>query len=303
VTAGRGRAGFTLLELIIALTIGLVVLTTATALAASSWQSVRGVTLRDGVTRNARYVAVTLQRDVQETGVALASSTDFGTLAIFGDTVAILRVPFAPTESNQYGLNTANFANGVCGVSCLDISTAAAGGGVPDFVPGDIARVQISNTRRLTYVTAVSAVTGGYRVQFNGGTRLLHHAAGIGGVAITAGTFVQKLGVVIYYRAGTQLMRATGLSAALAPQGESIATGVQAFTPRLVFTDGTIAAQADSGSDAIATNDYDDIAALRVQATIQGDRTDPRVNSGRPVIKQLQWWFAPRNLIYERNRI
>ncbi len=81
-----------------------------------------------------------------------------------------------------------------------------------------------------------------------------------------------------------------------------VATGVQAFTARLVFTDDSLVAQADSGSDGNAVNDYDDIAALRVQATIQGDRTDPRVNGGLPVTKQLQWWVAPRNLIYERNR-
>jgi prepilin-type N-terminal cleavage/methylation domain-containing protein len=298
----RHRAGFTLLELIIALSIGLVVLTTATALAAGTWQSVRGVTLRDGVTRNARYVAATLQRDVQETGVDLSSAADFGTLATYGDTIVILRVPYAPAAPTQYGINPANFANGVCGAACLDISTGA-GNPVPDFVAGDLARVQISNTRRLIYVTAVSAVAGGYRVRFNAATRLLHHAAGLGGVVVTAaGTFVQKVGVVMYYRTGTQLMRATSLSAGLVPQGELIATGVQLFTPRLVFTDGNVVAQADSGTDANATNDYDDIAALRVAATIQGDRTDPRVNNGQPVIKQLQWWFAPRNLIYERNR-
>jgi hypothetical protein len=131
----------------------------------------------------------------------------------------------------------------------------------------------------------------------------MHHAAGIGGVVVAAaGTFVQKVGLVMYYRSGTQLMRATKLSGALVPQGETIATGVQVFTPRLIFTDGSVVAQADSGTDANTTNDYDDIAALRVAATIQGDRTDPRVNNGQPVIRQLQWWFAPRNLIYERNR-
>ena len=108
--------------------------------------------------------------------------------------------------------------------------------------------------------------------------------------------------MVVYYRNGVQLMRATKLNVALVPQGEMIATGMQSFQARLVFTDGSVVAQADSGSDANAVNDYDDIAALRVQATIQGDRTDPRVNNGLPVTKQLQWWFAPRNLIYERNR-
>jgi hypothetical protein len=77
---------------------------------------------------------------------------------------------------------------------------------------------------------------------------------------------------------------------------------MQTWSARLVFTDNNIVAQADSGSDGNAVNDYDDIAALQVSATIQGDRTDPRVNNGLPVTKQLQWWFAPRNLIYERNK-
>ena len=105
----RARAGFTLLELILALTIGLVVLATSTALTAATWQSVRGATLRDGVTRNARYIAVTLQRDVQETGVDLSSSVDFGALAVWADTIAILRVPYAPTAPGQYPLSQSNF--------------------------------------------------------------------------------------------------------------------------------------------------------------------------------------------------
>ena len=86
------------------------------------------------------------------------------------------------------------------------------------------------------------------------------------------------------------------------PRARSSPRASQAFTARLVFVDGTEAAQADNGADGNAANDYDDIAALRVQATLHGDHTDPRVNGGRPIRRQLQWWFAPRNLIYERNR-
>lgn len=296
----RNRAGFTLLELIIALTIGLVVLGSAMAVTAGTWRSVRGVTIRDGVTRNSRYLGVTLQRDVQETGVDLSSAPNFGSLVTFGDTIAILRVPYAPTAAPQYALSTANFANGVCAVACLEIQT---GGVAPQLAVGDIARVQISNTRRLIYITTVTAVAGGYRINFVNAPRLLHNAGGIQGVAIVAAsTFMQKLGVVVYYRNGTQLMRATRLSAAFVPQGEVLATGIQAWNARLVFTDNNVVAQADSGSDGSTLNDYDDIAALRVQATIQGDRTDPRVNGGLPVTKQMQWWFAPRNLIYERNK-
>lgn len=296
----RGRGGFTLLELIISLTIGLVVLASAMELTAGTWRSIRGVAIRDGVTRNSRYIGVTLQRDVLETGVDLSSAPDFGSLATFGDTIAILRVPYAPAAAPQYALSTANFATGVCGAACLEIQT---GGVVPSLAVGDVARVQVSNVRRLIYVTSVAAVGGGYRIQFVNAPRLLHHAAAIQGLAITAAaTFVQRLGLVVYYRSGTQLMRATDLNAALVPQGVVVATGIQAFTARLSFTDNSVVAQADSGTDGNVVNDYDDIAALQVQATIQGDRTDPRVNGGLPVTRQLQWWFAPRNLIYERNR-
>ena len=97
----RRDGGFTLLELILALSIGLMVLTTSMALTASTWQSIRGATLRDGVTRNARYVAVAFQRDIQETGVDLSSTVDFGALAVWNDTIAVLRVPYAPAAAGS----------------------------------------------------------------------------------------------------------------------------------------------------------------------------------------------------------
>jgi prepilin-type N-terminal cleavage/methylation domain-containing protein len=297
----RPRGGFTLLELILALTIGLLVLTAATGIAATTWQSVRGVGIRDNVTRNARYIGVTLQRDVQETGVDLPSSVAFGSLAVWNDTIAILRVPYAPTPPGEYPLSPANFANGVCGATCVDIAT---GGAAPQLAVGDIARIQMNNVRRLIYVTGVSQVGGAYRIDFADTPTLLNHAGGIGGLAITtpASVLVQRLGLVVYWRANGQLFRATRLNPDLSLRGEALATGVQALTARLVFTSGAEAAQADNGSDGNASNDYDDIAGLRVRATLQGDRTDPRVNGGQPVRRDLQWWYAPRNLVYERNR-
>ncbi len=297
----RYRGGFTLLELLIALMVGLVVLTAATKMAAMTWVGVRGLSIRDDITRNARYVGLSLQRDVQETGVDLSSTVDFGSLATFGDTVLMLRVPYAPAASNQYPLSTSNFATGVCGATCVEIQT---GGPAPDIATGDLARIQASNTRRLVYVTGVAAVNGGYRIQFTNNVNFLHHPAGIAALAINpASTFVQRLGMVAYWRENGQLMRAQKLNPDLSLAGESIATGVQTLTTTLIFVNGAEAAQADNGTDATSTNDYDDIAALRIRAMVQGERTDPRVNGGRPVQRQLQWWFAPRNLIYERNRI
>ncbi len=296
------RRGFTLLELILALTIGLVVLTTATAVAASTWQSVRGVGIRDDVTRNSRYIGVTLQRDIQETGVDLPSSVDFGSLAVWNDTIAILRVPYEPTAPGEYPLSPVNFATGVCGATCVDIET---GGAAPQLAIGDLARIQASNVRRLIYVTGVSQVNGVYRIQFADTPALLNHAGGIGGLAITtpASVLVQRLGMVVYWRANGQLFRATGFNPDLTLRGEALAMGVQTWTGRLVFTDGTEAPLADNGSDGNANNDYDDIAGLRIRATLQSDRIDPKVNGGQPVRRDLQWWYAPRNLVYERNRM
>ena len=296
------RRGFTLLELILALTIGLVVLATATAVAASTWQSVRGVGIRDDVTRNSRYIGVTLQRDIQETGVDLPSSVDFGSLAVWNDTIAILRVPYEPTAPGEYPLSPVNFATGVCGATCVDIET---GGAAPQLAMGDLARIQASNVRRLIYVTGVSQVNGVYRIQFADTPSLLNHAGGIGGLAITtpASVLVQRIGMVVYWRANGQLFRATRFNPDLTLRGDALAAGVQTWTGRLVFTDGTEAPQADNGSDGNANNDYDDIAGLRIRATLQSDRMDPKVNGGQPVRRDLQWWYAPRNLVYERNRM
>ena len=151
------------------------VLTTATAVAASTWQSVRGVGIRDNVTRNSRYIGVTLQRDIQETGVDLASSVDFGSLAVWNDTVAILRVAYEPTPPGEYPLSPVNFPTGVCGATCVDIET---GGAAPELAVGDLARIQVSNVRRLIYVTAVSQVNGVYRIQFANTPTLLQSRGG-----------------------------------------------------------------------------------------------------------------------------
>jgi hypothetical protein len=54
--------------------------------------------------------------------------------------------------------------------------------------------------------------------------------------------------------------------------------------------------------DSDATNDFDDIVAVRIQATLAADDPDPRVNQGVLYTRDYEWSFAPRNLTYERNR-
>jgi prepilin-type N-terminal cleavage/methylation domain-containing protein len=297
--ARPAQAGFTLLEVLIAMLIGVIVLTASTSLAMSTWQSMAGTQFRDGIDRNARFIGMSLTRDVQEAGVDLDSKSAFGSLAVYGDTISILRVPYDPTEAQPYPLSTANFANGVCGALCVEIQT---GGVAPVLADGDLALLQAQTVRRLIRVTGVTAVSGGYKVNFANTPTLLNRPAGATAVTNPAATFVQRLASTTYWRQGTQLMRATTLSAAGAPQGELLATGIQSMTVTLVFTDGHEAAFA-AEPDGDATNNYDEIAAIRVRMVIQADRSSPRVNGGVLLTRAKQWYLVPRNLVYERNRI
>ncbi|MEP6474995.1 MAG: prepilin-type N-terminal cleavage/methylation domain-containing protein, partial [Gemmatimonadota bacterium] len=256
----RPRAGFTLIEVLIATVIGVLVLTASTSLALSTWQSLSGTQLRDGIDRNARFIGISLTRDLQETGVDLESKAAFGALAVFGDTVTILRVPYDPTEAQPYPISTANSPVGNCGARCIEIQT---GGVAPALSVGDVALFQCLTDRRLIRITALAAVTGGYSVTFANVPTLLRHTGLKPTISNPTATFVQRLGTVVYWRTGTQLMRATTVSTTGVPQGEIAATGVQAFTPTLVFTDGHEASQAN-GTDADSTNNYDQIAAIRV---------------------------------------
>jgi hypothetical protein len=77
---------------------------------------------------------------------------------------------------------------------------------------------------------------------------------------------------------------------------------VQQWDVSLVFTNGVEAVQAD-GLDADPNNDYDDIGSVHVRARVRAENADPRVNGGALITRNYDWWFTPRNLIYERNRL
>lgn len=299
-TVFPNRAGFTLIEVLIATVIGVIVLTASTSLAMSTWQSLAGTQLRDGIDRNARFIGMSLTRDLQEAGVEIESKPIFGSLAVYGDTISILKVPYDPLEAQPYTLSTANFPNGICGALCVEIQT---GGVAPVLAAGDLALLQAQTVRHLIRVTAVTAVGGGYSVAFsNTGATLLNRPAGATAITNPAASFVQRLGTSTYWMQAGQLMRATKVSAAGAPQGELLATGVQSMTVTLVFTDGHEAAFA-AEPDGDATNNYDQIAAIRIRMVLQADRISPRVNGGALLTRAKEWYVVPRNLVYERNRI
>ncbi|HWA15866.1 MAG TPA: prepilin-type N-terminal cleavage/methylation domain-containing protein, partial [Gemmatimonadales bacterium] len=203
------RAGYSLVELMIACVIGIVVLSSAMSLAVSTFRSLAGLQLREGIDRNARYVGMVLQRDLTETGVLIDATATFGTLAVWNDSISILRVAFDTSAFPQYNLTTSGgYARGVnnpTGASTsLDIVVTA--GSVPRLAAGDLARYQLNTTRRLILVSAVRQLSStAYRVTFSSASRLLHHDAGIptsaAPTAANVGSaIVQKLQPVMYWR-------------------------------------------------------------------------------------------------------
>ena len=123
----RSEAGFTLVELMIAVVIGVIVMIAATGLALVTGRSLAGSKLRDGITRNARYVGLSLQRDLEEAGVGITSQVKFGTVGVWSDTLIVLRIPYAPNASTVYqlqppaGVNNPLAAGGTCGLTCLNL--------------------------------------------------------------------------------------------------------------------------------------------------------------------------------------
>jgi hypothetical protein len=87
------------------------------------------------------------------------------------------------------------------------------------------------------------------------------------------------------------------LNAGGALVGDILAYDVERFDVSLVFADGDSAERVDP-LDADTTNDFDDVAAVRIRVTIRADRVDPRMNQGEPLRRGHEWTIAPRNLLY-----
>ena len=305
----RARRGFTLAEVLISMTVGMVVIASATAFSLNSWQTRRSWTVREGVDRGARFVGLSLARDVQEAGIAIVGTSVFSALGAVGDTISVLSVPFEPNEAPVYpifddGDTLPNYpAGGTCGATCIEFKKVD---GAYQVKAGDLVRLQVGTTRRLLLLTSVANQGDGlFRIEFLPTTRLVNRDAGLDGLLLSrSGTTIQRLHAVMYWRIPStkQLMRAERLTASGTPDGEVVATGVQAFEGRLVFVSGAEHPTYD-GLDADTTNDGNDVIGVRIRTQIRSDRSDPAVNGGQPVDRWYEWRVAPRNLLYEKNKM
>ena len=303
------RHGFTLVELLISMTISMVVLSSAMAFAMTSWHSRRGWTIREAIDRNARFVGMSLSRDTQEAGIAMESTPVFASVGTFGDTLSILSVPYTPNESPVYSIYNDGAPQpdyplgGNCGATCIEFNKQS---GIYILAAGDLARLQVAGERRLLLITSVTDNGTRFRVNFKNQNWLLGRQSALSDSLLLSRstTSIQKLKAVVYYRdAGTQsLMRAETFSTAGVPIGAVLATNVSSWSAALTFV-GNTEHPSYNGFDADTTNDGNKIIGVKLRAAIKADRADPNVNNGVLVTRRYEWGIAPRNLLYEKNRI
>lgn len=311
-SARRARRGFTIVELLISLTMSLVILSAATAFAVTSWEGRRGWTLREGVDRNARFIGMAISRDASEAGIEIESTPVFGTLGTFGDTISILSVPYEPLVAPTYRFDAMDGdtinplpPGGNCGTTCLSFLKED---GAFDLQPGDLARLQIGGERRLLLITATNDLGGdNFSIQFLPVDFILSRPAGLDdSLRIDRfGTAIQKLKAVAYWYDPSKkaVMRAERFSpTSAAPIGELLADGVEEWEASLLFT-GDVEHSYYNGADEDSTNDGHRIMAVKVRAKVMASRVDPAVNGGNPVYRWYEWRVAPRNLLYEKNRL
>ncbi len=301
------RDGFTLIELLISLALSMVVMGASLSFAMAAFRGSEGNTLREEVYRNARFIGMALERDIQTTGVGIVSELRFGTLSTFNDTLVILHVPWQPTDAFPYtidppaGVNNPLNSGGTCGLNCIDLNKDP--GGAFDLKVGDIARLQVNAERRVILVTGIVDQGTTVELTFSNNATLLHYESALsdGLLLDRFSTIVQKLQPIVYWVENEILYRSDQLDGDGNLIGSPLAYDVKAWDAKMIFLD---LDEADEGNplDADNTNEFDDILGVRLTATLGTTRSDIRVAAGALYTRDYEWKFLPRNLMYERNR-
>ena len=309
----KGARGFTFVELIVALSLGAIVLAGAIGYMIREMRTLTGNDIRHSLARNGRYVGVSLRHDLQKAGIEIESTTDFGTVNVWagavGDTLVILHVPYVPELAPPHPIQPpASGGNplppgGTCGALCIEV--------VKDTTPlelavGDLARLQILETRRLVLIDDLTETSDtSVEVRFTDASEILRQPAGFaGGVLLDRfASYIQELSPILYYLDDQeQLHRSFRLNLDGSPDGDILAYGVEEFDIKVVFEDDDELERADP-TDSDDSNDFDDIVALKIRVTLKADRVDPRVNAGQLLKKTYEWVISPRNLRYEKQRL
>lgn len=306
------RRGFTLVELIAAMTIGLLILGAASSFAINTWRTQSRGQAGEDTTRRARYLGTSLQRDIGEVGVLVPSRPAFGTVNLFNDTLALIRVPTRDTViSPTYLVRNLSplpaVGAGTCGTDCLDIGKR---GGRVEIQTGEVFLLNVpGNIYRLLLATAVtdanpSDTNATVRITFqNSLDSLFHWPARLTGVQLSNGASVQRLALAAYFRDRstdtTVLMRASQINTSGQFVPTVLTTGILGFDVQVQFNNGT---SADNAFPADLNRDYCSVSNVVVNATLTTDRpADPRIQASASVTRPFQWNYVARNLIFQRN--
>jgi hypothetical protein len=300
-------------ELIVALTLGIIVVGAAVNYLIKEMRTLQGNDVREVVTRTGRYVGISLRHDLQRAGVGIETTTTFGTVDVWpgtqGDTLVVLNVPYLPSTAPPHAIvpppgNDNPLPPGsTCGPQCMEVLKDSV---APlELQVGNLARLQIPGARRLVLIgDLIETSDTSVELSFTDASAILRQDAGMSGLSLDrSATYVQKLDATVYYLTEDhELMRAVRLNLDGSPDGQVLAYGVEEFDVKLVFIDCDVLERADP-YDTDDSNDYDDVVALRILLTVRADRVHPLVNDGELLRRTFEWTIAPRNLRYEKDRL
>ena len=94
-----------MIELLLSMVVGLMIIGATLGFARTTWRDIESNSIREDTFRDARFIAMALERDFSYTGVSLSSNVEFGSLVVSGDTVMIMSVPFEPLEAYAYPID------------------------------------------------------------------------------------------------------------------------------------------------------------------------------------------------------
>jgi len=304
--------GFTLVEMMMAITIASLVVGAALSMFDSFMKNERATSIRTEVHQNARYAVDMLTRELLEAGEGLDPTATFAVVATADgsagapDSLYIVRSD-AATPVHQVLTPTGDPTSEILlNITCAD--------SVLDIRPGTVLHLATGPARGLAIVNSVTRnETGVSCPPPDPADDIGHVALGVsapnGGkhgwplAANQAGAAAHRVNVAVYF-VNTDgptpvLVRATRFESGQWI-GPPIAEGIVDFQTQLVFGDGGVAEEASS-TDADATNDYDDVFTVRAFLTARAWRTDRNLAGGGIYEREYSVRATPRNPLYSRN--
>lgn len=318
---GRGGAGFTLVEALIAVTIGTVVVAAGFSLFNSQQEAARVEDLRLELQQNARYALDMLRRDLQEAGEGMDPNAEFGVVSMRdggGGTPDTLYVLYVEPETPSHAAADANA--GVSGqdsvwlqITCDDPVDDLEGGDFIYMANGSARGVAVveGTDRRVTDSCSgsdpgtkpIGELRMGIEAVDGGG----HGWIWAEGRNDADAAFLKVQAMAYHVDRSDpddqKLVRATRYDPSGADPGwtgRPLAEGARDFQTALVFADGDTLRAAD-GTDPDPSNDYDDINSVAIRIRVAARRRDPDLAGGDLFSREYAITVTPRNQLYTRN--